>query len=942
MEHLERLQPFVVKDGGITPASLTNTARQPRHDKLGERGKKQTRRVKVIQEIRDSERTYVQQLQALEELYHQPVRESLQSGAGLMTHRHAQELFSNSTQIYEMNCKFLAELEHALTEAGPDACKLGPIFLQYLPFFKTYKGYAANHDVAIKRLEQLLSKNKPFRKLHDANQNKEESKGLSLASLLIVPIQRIPRYKLLIQELLKCSGEDAAEQTEGLEEALRQVSAVATDINDAIESMRNREMILSLQESFGNVMQLITPSRKYIMQGALTKVGRKSGDTRFTFFLFNDLLLYAERGKSRFRLHRALPIDDTFAVEELSANNLHGVPERHREKAWLLQSKVKSFAVFADTVQEKQVWLTALREQLDKFHGSGLVKRPSGLEPKPILQRTDLEQGAKACPICKKAFSNRFRKQHCQRCGTLVCGDCSKGRAALSKAPQKKERVCWRCEVELTAAGATVTRESPLPLPVFSGAGAGAAAKLTLLNGARGAGHANSSSSSSSSAASSANNSVRSLLPARDATPPRLLPTSPFSLQPKERAAIANASPPAAATTTEQTQHEDDNKAGKRHRPFPTFVSGGSMRSLSFNLYSSSAASSTPSPLSTPIGTDVEDILLTIKEGGLPAPMQFAVQALAQSGKKKTRGGQLATRAGGAGQKTLESRQHPFQTVLISDPSPLDPTHMVFSFTEPNASPIIVWFGAAEDQEKFSQIFTYLVVMKREGLGYLRPAQTEAAATNKDQDQITRFFLSPKDKADLLAHPLHADFFPSLAVPLPAPPPRPALPPFLPGATHIWLNTVTGQQVGGAARVVIHHPLQPSDPAHPAGPAKTAPGGAPGGARSRGLDTSFHMLSEQLSGGVHGCQGQSEPDGILCRLKVDCIPICRALVLRFFISSYGPLGCNNVSSIFLRCNLALLVEVAPNPSLTHVKPRSSRRDRGRNLLDFVNYSNERL
>ena len=56
-------------------------------------------------------------------------------------------------------------------------------------------------------------------------------RGNGLESFLILPVQRIPRYKMLFAEVVKLSSNDHAD-FEDLQNALQQASAVATQINE--------------------------------------------------------------------------------------------------------------------------------------------------------------------------------------------------------------------------------------------------------------------------------------------------------------------------------------------------------------------------------------------------------------------------------------------------------------------------------------------------------------------------------------------------------------------------------------------------------------------------------------------------------------------------------------------------------------------------------------
>jgi hypothetical protein len=66
--------------------------------------------------------------------------------------------------------------------------------------------------------------------------------GVDLESLMITPVQRIPRYEMMLAELLKSTPADHVDRREVLE-ALQEVRATAKAINDDKEKFERREKV---------------------------------------------------------------------------------------------------------------------------------------------------------------------------------------------------------------------------------------------------------------------------------------------------------------------------------------------------------------------------------------------------------------------------------------------------------------------------------------------------------------------------------------------------------------------------------------------------------------------------------------------------------------------------------------------------------------------------
>lgn len=132
-----------------------------------------------------------------------------------------------------------------------------------------------NHDNASELLKKAEKDNRRFREFLADNIAKPENKNLSMASYLIMPIQRIPRYKLLIEELLR-NTLDSHPDHPHLLKGLDLVSSVARHINAEMHASENRSAIVRIQNEFTHAVNFVQPSRKFVRQGTLVKKCRSS------------------------------------------------------------------------------------------------------------------------------------------------------------------------------------------------------------------------------------------------------------------------------------------------------------------------------------------------------------------------------------------------------------------------------------------------------------------------------------------------------------------------------------------------------------------------------------------------------------------------------------------------------------------------------------------
>ncbi|CAL1543406.1 unnamed protein product [Lymnaea stagnalis] len=248
-----------------------------------ETARRERRRRKVVKELFDTERTYLRHLELVNKFFDFPLR-----FACLVPDDVHARLFSNLEQIREVNVTLLETLEQTT---------VGQAFSQLAPFLKLYSTYANNHQYALNTL-QVSAKSPDFTAFIARQEDRPEVMGLKLNALLITPVQRIPRYKMLLEELLKNTPNQHHDYI-SLSEAAEKIAEIASHINEHIRQNENFMKMLAIQRSFdSSAPKLLAPGRQFIKEGPLKKVSRKGGKSyERMFFLFSDILLY---GKPKF------------------------------------------------------------------------------------------------------------------------------------------------------------------------------------------------------------------------------------------------------------------------------------------------------------------------------------------------------------------------------------------------------------------------------------------------------------------------------------------------------------------------------------------------------------------------------------------------------------------------------------------------------------------
>eukprot|EP00834_Sanchytrium_tribonematis_P006844 NODE_547_length_6185_cov_0.654124.p1 type:complete len:448 gc:universal NODE_547_length_6185_cov_0.654124:1827-3170(+) len=241
--------------------------------KLRQIGKLHPKRSMILQELYDTELNYLITLNTCINVVYKPLLAIFDNKNHVeIPTSMIQSIFSNMEEIYATHCYFLDHLRTCLgykqvlkTERYT---KLPP-FLDIEQFHYQKWGlepgrkvaesiqcfslqaevpyilYCVKYDEA-KKIFVKCKKNPDFLKFLESLQHVKSLKRQDVESLLISPIQRIPRYELLLKDLIKNTW-DTHPDYEFLVEALASISKCAKNINRAKSYKESEDQIKQLK-----------------------------------------------------------------------------------------------------------------------------------------------------------------------------------------------------------------------------------------------------------------------------------------------------------------------------------------------------------------------------------------------------------------------------------------------------------------------------------------------------------------------------------------------------------------------------------------------------------------------------------------------------------------------------------------------------------------------
>ncbi|KAG7176344.1 FYVE, RhoGEF and PH domain-containing protein 4-like [Homarus americanus] len=292
--------------------------------------------------------------------------------------------------------------------------------------------------------------------------------NLTLQHHMLSPVQRIPRYEMLLRDYLKKLPEDSPDRHD-TEKALHLVSTAANHANDAMKKIDKFEKLLEIQESLGGAEDLVSPTRELIKEGKIIKISARSGDhqERYIFLLTDLLLLCSPRlmggrvmSGPQYRLRAKYHVENLMVQE---GDNLETA------NTFYIKDNNKSVELYTQTLEEKEQWLEAF---IRAIHETSQRKSSLKLHFNPDQRIVDVDLGQKQpmlirsdsvtkCMLCSSQFTMVRRKHHCRACGEVVCSKCSGFKASLAYESGKSVRVCRDCHKKLQELSSSTATPSP-------------------------------------------------------------------------------------------------------------------------------------------------------------------------------------------------------------------------------------------------------------------------------------------------------------------------------------------------------------------------------------------------------------------------------------------------------------------------------------------------
>eukprot|EP01124_Arcella_intermedia_P000717 TRINITY_DN10393_c0_g1_i1.p1 TRINITY_DN10393_c0_g1~~TRINITY_DN10393_c0_g1_i1.p1 ORF type:complete len:1142 (-),score=278.39 TRINITY_DN10393_c0_g1_i1:110-3535(-) len=309
----------------------------------------------VFRELVNTEKSYFDNLSNLERGLSVP-------SAKILSAEELKFAFSNLTDIVSAHSIFFEVLKNAL-QCWNFETSVGQIFLHHGNFIKQYEPYLKNYVTSLVYVFAYKKKNPEFANLISKfEESQSETTMLKTPSFLIMPVQRIPRYILLLRDMSRYTSESTKDQTL-LGEAIKFLDENMVKINANIDPSlypRMKKVLDALESIDGFQGDLLNLNRDLLKEGPL-HLKKSKKKTRIQVkkkqsysFLFNDILIYCFITEPQ--KYQEIATIDLKAITSVVPEGQSNIVLNEPQNQW----------VFTIPPEDRDTWLTHIQKSLTK------------------------------------------------------------------------------------------------------------------------------------------------------------------------------------------------------------------------------------------------------------------------------------------------------------------------------------------------------------------------------------------------------------------------------------------------------------------------------------------------------------------------------------------------------------------------------------------------
>eukprot|EP01126_Amoeba_proteus_P013774 TRINITY_DN15905_c0_g1_i1.p1 TRINITY_DN15905_c0_g1~~TRINITY_DN15905_c0_g1_i1.p1 ORF type:complete len:386 (+),score=67.68 TRINITY_DN15905_c0_g1_i1:65-1222(+) len=214
------------------------------------------KRKHIVKELYTSEKSYVSDLDVVVQKFILPLKAMLKEShkKPILNMGEILEIFSNFEHIWSFHCKFLNDLGKKILNYEEETTLIGPTIMEAASKMHLYHYYIDNLDKGRSKIASEIEKKSTF---SNFLRETELPSSRTLDSYLILPVQRIPRYILLVQDIISNTSPTHPDRN------CLQLSLVT--LKNVADLLNNKRKFEEQQEKMENLCSCIRNFPKHIL-----------------------------------------------------------------------------------------------------------------------------------------------------------------------------------------------------------------------------------------------------------------------------------------------------------------------------------------------------------------------------------------------------------------------------------------------------------------------------------------------------------------------------------------------------------------------------------------------------------------------------------------------------------------------------------------------------
>ncbi|XP_026885082.2 proto-oncogene vav isoform X2 [Electrophorus electricus] len=381
-----------------------------------------------LQEIKQTEEKYTHTLESILQHFMRPLQAFLHPPD-------IENIFINIEDLANTHRCLLKEVQASILNYGAE--NLYQIFIDYKERLLLYGRYCSQVESATKHLDKIASMREDVRMKLEECSMRANSGRFSLRDLLMVPMQRVLKYHLLLQELVKHTVNPT--DRENLRTALDAMRDLAQCVNEVKRDNEIIRQITAFQICIENMAQSLALFGRPKIDGELKICSpeKKSKQDRYAFLFDKALLVCKKRSGESMELKELIELQHFQLRDEM-------IGEKDNKK-WthtflLMDSYGQSgYDLFFKTRELKKKWLEQFEMALSNMSPENCTANGHDFQMYCFEETTS----CKACQMLLRGIF--FQGYRCSRCKMAAHKEClgrvsACGRLAENQGTLKKNK----------------------------------------------------------------------------------------------------------------------------------------------------------------------------------------------------------------------------------------------------------------------------------------------------------------------------------------------------------------------------------------------------------------------------------------------------------------------------------------------------------------------